>query len=493
MKTIKLLTKRFLYLVYFGLILFKDTNLSIFLTQLKRQIYSRSNQVGLFLNLEEYEFPEIETGIKYTLSLATKEDMDEVMKKAKSESKEMLQKLLFRRWMFEDGYRNCYVAKTVDTNDICTVAFIIFPTDSAKVEGKFRNWFVKLRPDEAILEGAYTFEKYRGNRLHPAIIIDRLRICKQQGYKWILGYIEENNLASIKGAERAGFKRFGDAPEFKFLFFTFRKYKWYNQRQEIKTASIRTVDPINEKGWDEFIKKQEFHTIFHTSVWAQVIKDTYDYSSCYHVFENKDHQISAAIPFYNVQSKITGSRLVCLPFSDYCWPLGDNDTSISSILSVIKSEIDTGTRGFGYCEIRGWQNKEPEATLNLASNEYYVRYLLDLESDHNALNQKFHRSVRRGIHQAEQRDVTVRLTNAEEDMERFYNLHLSTRKKLGVFPQPHSFFKNIYHHIILKNYGFIGIAEFGGKTIAAVVFFVYGDTIYYKYNAEYFPGCNVLF
>ena len=484
MKQIKLLIKRLWYLLYFGIILFKDTDLKIFFNQFKRQIYSHSSQVGLFLNLNEYEFPTIETGIKYTLNLATKEDMDEVMKKAKSESKEMLQKLLFRRWMFEDGYRNCYVARTADTNDICTVAFIIFPTDNTKVEGKFRNWFVKLRPDEAILEGAYTFEKYRGNRLHPAIIIDRLRICKQQGIKWVLGYIEENNEASLKGAERAGFKRFGYAPEFKFMFFTFRKYKWYHQRQEIKTASIRTIDPITERGWDEFIKKQAYHTIFHTSAWAQVLKDTYDYSSRYHIFENENHQISAAIPFYNVQSKITGKRLVCLPFSDYCWPLGDNDTTISSILNVIKKEIDAGKQGFEYLEVRGWQTKQPEAALNLTNVDHYVRYMLELEPDYNALSQKFHHSVRRGIHQAEKRDVTIRLTNAEEDMERFYNLHLSTRKKLGVFPQPRNFFKNIYHHIILQNYGFIGIAEFEGKTIAAVVFFVYGDTIYYKYNAS---------
>ncbi len=224
MKKIKAILKRILGLMYYGVMLLKIAGLRVFLKKLKQHIYSRSNQIGLSLNLEQFELPKIEANIKYTLKLATKEDMEEVMEKAKAESKKMVEKVLFRKWMFEDGYQNCYVARTVDTNEICTIAFTIFPTDDKKVEGGFRKWFHTLREDEVILAGAYTFEKFRGNRLHPSIIIDRLRICKERGYKWVIGYIEEDNIASIKGAERTGFKRFGYAPGFKLLFFTFRKY-----------------------------------------------------------------------------------------------------------------------------------------------------------------------------------------------------------------------------------------------------------------------------
>lgn len=484
MKQIVKIIKRSLHSVYYGVMLVRIAGLAVFFKQLKRQIYSRSNQVGLALDLDEFEFPEIETGIKYTLELASKEDMDEVLEKAKSENREMVQKLLFRKWMFEDGYQNCYVARTVDTNEICTIAFIVFPTDDSKVGGRFRNWFTRLREDEVILEGAYTFEKFRGNRLHPAIIIDRLRICKQQGYKWALGYIEENNEASLKGAERVGFRRFGDAPELMFMFFVFRKYKRYRHWLGVKTTLVSTVDPTTDSRWGEFIADKEDATVFHSSAWARVIKDTYGYAPKYRIVENEDGRVKAAIPFYFIQSKLTGRRLVCLPFSDYCWPLGRDEADIKLLLDTIKGELNTDNYAAKWLEIRGWRNEDPETRFNLIGYNYYTRYLLELEPDLEALSDRFHLSVRRCIHQAEERGVTVRLTNSEADMELFFKLHVMTRKKLGVFPQPHRFFKSVFRNIISQNQGFVGIAECGGKTLAGVVFFVHGDTIYYKYSAS---------
>ena len=482
MKLIKLIFKRIRGSIYYGALLLKIGGLKIFLIQLKRQIYSRSSQIGLALNLQETNIPKIEANIKYTLKLASKEDMDEVLQKAKSESKDMVQKLLFRRWMYEDGYHNCYIARTADTNEICIIAFTIYPEDDKKVEGRFRNWFSRLQEDEAILEGAYTFEKFRGNRLHPSIITDRLRICKERGYKWALGYIEEKNAASLKGAERTGFKRFGKVPELKFLFFTFRKYSRLHRSQEAMTTPIRIVDPTTDSRWDKFVTGQEHSTIFHTSAWARVIKEAYGYVPRYHILENEDGQMRAAIPLYFIQSKLTGRRLVCLPFSDYCWPLGRDEADIALLLNAAKNEVKTGTAS--YLEVRGCQNGVFGAQFNLAGYDYYTRYLLELEPDLKALSARFHLSVRRCIHQAEKRDVTVRLTSNEEDMERFYRLHVATRKKLGVFPQPHAFFESIFRHIISQDGGFIGIAECGGKTVAGVVFLIHGDTIYYKYNAS---------
>ncbi len=478
----QLIFRRIWALIYYGYLLLKIGGLKIFLIQLKRQIYSRSNQISLTLNLQETDIPKIEANIKYTLKLASKEDMDEVLQKAKSESKDMAQKLLFRRWMYEDGYHNCYIARTADTNEICGVAFTIYPEDDKKVEGRFRNWFSRLKEDEVILEGGYTFEKFRGNRLHPSIITDRLRICKESGYKWALGYIEENNAASLKGAERTGFKRFGRVPELKFMFFTFRKYLGPRRRQEIRATPIRIVDPTTDGRWDKFVTGQESNTIFHTSAWAKVIKETYGYLSRYYTIENEDGQMRAAIPFYFIQSKLTGRRLVCLPFSDYCWPLGKDEADITSLLNTAKNEVKTGAAS--YLEVRGWQNGVPKAQFNMAGYDYYTRYLLELEPDLKALSERFHLSVRRCIHQAEKRDVTVRLTSSEEDMERFYSLHVATRKKLGVFPQPRAFFESIFRHVISQNRGFMGIAEYGGKTVAGSIFLTHGNTIYYKYNAS---------
>ena len=100
------------------------------------------------------------------------------------------------------------------------------------------------------------------------------------------------------------------------------------------------------------------------------------------------------------------------------------------------------------------------------------------------MNKKFHNSIRRGIRQAEKRGVVVRMSNDESDLNRFYKLHIATRKKLGVLPQPKAFFKALFRHVISEGLGFIGLAELDGKVIAGIVFLKYGDTLYYKFNAS---------
>jgi hypothetical protein len=223
MNTIALL-KKFAGLVENGFTLLKIGGPGIFLRQLKRQIYNRSNQIGLALNLEKLEVTDNRAKVKYALNLATEEDIDKIWEKARFESKEMAQPLLFRRWMFKHGYRNCYIARTAETSEICAMAFLVLPEDIKKSESGYRSWFPQLGEDEAIIAGTYTFEKFRGNYLHPSIITDLSKMCRERGYKRVLAYVEENNTDSLKGFERTGFERFGNAPELKLLFFTSRDF-----------------------------------------------------------------------------------------------------------------------------------------------------------------------------------------------------------------------------------------------------------------------------
>ena len=245
---------------------------------------------------------------------------------------------------------------------------------------------------------------------------------------------------------------------------------------------VRIIDPTIEPLWDEFISDQENSTIYHTSAWARVIKEAYGYLPRYYVLENENGHYRAAIPFFRIKSRLSGKRLVCLPFSDYCWPLGKEEADIALLFSSAKEEIETEV--VSYLEIRGWPEGLSGAMSGLVSRNYHLLYLLDLELDIKALQAKFHDNVRRGIQQAEKRGVTARLANSEEDLDRFYRLNVATRKKLGVLPQPNAFFKSLFRHVISKNLGFIGIAECEGKTIAGVIFLTHKNTLYYKFNAS---------
>jgi CelD/BcsL family acetyltransferase involved in cellulose biosynthesis len=247
-------------------------------------------------------------------------------------------------------------------------------------------------------------------------------------------------------------------------------------------VKIGIIDPTTDNRWDRFVASQEHSTVFHTSAWAKVIQEAYSYLPRYYVAENGAGQFTAAIPFFHIQSQLTGKRLVCLPFSDACWPLGEEQTEIVLLFSAAKREIEA--QQASRLEIRGWQHSVPPAELGLVTRHYHSSYVLDLEPDPERLANRLHHSVRRGIHQAQKRGVAIRWATSEEYLKEFYRLNVVTRKKLGVLPQPYAFFKAIFRHIIPQKLGFLMIAEWEGKIIAGVLFLTQKDTVYYKFNAS---------
>ena len=245
---------------------------------------------------------------------------------------------------------------------------------------------------------------------------------------------------------------------------------------------IDIIDPAADSRWDQFIDRHPSSTIFHTSAWAQVIKEAYGYLPRYYVLQDETGQIQAALPTYLVKSKFTGNRLVCLPFSDCCCPLCSQESDIIELLNVIRNEVSS--KMASYLEIKGWQQKTRPDQCNLTTSENYLIHLFDLQPGIEKLKNKLHHSVKRGINQAKKRGVTVRITHNETDLNDFYRLNVATRKKLGVIPQPYAFFKAIFKYIISSDLGFIAVAESEGRTLAAVVFLTFKDTIHYKFNTS---------
>lgn len=247
-------------------------------------------------------------------------------------------------------------------------------------------------------------------------------------------------------------------------------------------VKIKIINPTTDDRWDEFVASHQHGTVFHTSAWAKVISEAYNYLPRYFILENEVGQFVAGIPCFLISSHLTGRRLVCLPFSDYCYPLSKDGTDVAVLLDLAKKEIEV--QKASYLEIRGWKHGVPPAELGLVPFHYPLSYSIDLESDAEKLKSRLHDSVKRCIRQAEKQNVTFRLAQSEDDLKEFYRLNVMTRKKLGVLPQPYIFFRSIFRHVVALNLGFIMLAEWEEKIIASVFFLNYKDTIYYKFNAS---------
>lgn len=208
--------------VYYGILLLKNGGLRIFWNHLKRQIYSEATFWGLERNLQT-DGVHAPSEIEYTLRLASKEDMKEVLQKSKSESREAVYDLIQRKWFYESGFHDCYIARTADTNDPCYIQWLVSSADDHVVSRGFRSRFPRLRGDEVLVDNVFTFEKYRGKRIMPSVIVELSQMARRKGFKRMLTYVREDNISSLKGFERAGFKKFEKMRQIRFLFYTRRK------------------------------------------------------------------------------------------------------------------------------------------------------------------------------------------------------------------------------------------------------------------------------
>ena len=184
------------------------------------------------------------------------------------------------------------------------------------------------------------------------------------------------------------------------------------------------------------------------------------------------------LPLLEVASALTGRRAVCLPFSDSCSPLlfpGAEILSLRHAVSALARE-----RKWRHIEFRGEFGLATEVCL---PGTFYG-HTLDLQTGAERVFSRFGGSVRRAIRKGEASGLTVHAERTPEALAEFVSLHALTRKRHGIPPQPRRFFAQIYQQIIKPGLGFVALARRGSITVAAAIFFVWGDKAIYKFGAS---------
>jgi Acetyltransferase (GNAT) domain len=244
-----------------------------------------------------------------------------------------------------------------------------------------------------------------------------------------------------------------------------------------KSLQMWICDPVHNPGWDHLVALHRDAGCFHTSAWAKVLHQTYNHHPFYLRF-SRGRRLAALIPSMEVRSRFTGCRGVCLPFSDVCEPLIFDPEA----LELVRDRLVrfARERGWRHLEIRG--GKSFQSTSDSATKFY--GHTLDLRHRVEELANRFDGAVRRAIRKAERSDISALVVRNRQAVDDFYRLHVQTRRRHGLPPQPASFFLNIFEYIIKPGLGFIVLARRESRPIAAAVFFRFGKNAIYKFGAS---------
>ncbi len=235
------------------------------------------------------------------------------------------------------------------------------------------------------------------------------------------------------------------------------------------------IDPHTDARWSAFVEEHPDALIFHHPLWMKVLERAYGYRQVSLACFDGD-QVLGILPLLEIRSRLTGSRAVCLPFSDTSTILV-RDVAAGESLVARATELRR-LRGWKYVEIRG---SSPQG----APAAEYTLHRVKLQPDPQLLFRTFEKKrTQYTLKKFEKTGVAVHRRTDAGAMASFVRLNYVTRQKHGVPPQPDRFFKLFHELLVAGGFGFISVATFEEKPIAASVFLHYRGVLYHKFNAS---------
>ena len=98
----------------------------------------------------------------------------------------------------------CYLGVT-DRGEISYMQWLIGQGDLDRFRPFFDGELRNLRKDEVLLEFAYTFEQFRGQKIMPAAMAAIAEKGLLTGARYAVTYVQKDNIAALKGCASAGF------------------------------------------------------------------------------------------------------------------------------------------------------------------------------------------------------------------------------------------------------------------------------------------------
>jgi CelD/BcsL family acetyltransferase involved in cellulose biosynthesis len=236
------------------------------------------------------------------------------------------------------------------------------------------------------------------------------------------------------------------------------------------------VDPATDSKWEALVTRER-SDVFHSPAWMRVLRRTYALEPQAAIAVDGE-AVVAGLPYCAIDD-VRGSRLVTLPFSDFCDPVGAEATAWAPISHHLTS--------FGRpVRLRTLRSRCAVADQAFTAVGEAAWHGLELRPGPEVLWNSIDPSARRAIRRAEREGLSAGLTVDIADLRAFYELHLRTRKaKYRMLAQPFSFFTNLWDEFLAPGDGGLILSRLGDEVVGGILFLNWKDVTYYKFNASH--------
>jgi len=246
--------------------------------------------------------------------------------------------------------------------------------------------------------------------------------------------------------------------------------------------TICRIDPISDERWRLLLEKHPDASIFHSPGWLEALRRTYGYEPVVYATAVREQELVDGIPFCRIKSRLTGWRLVSLPFSDHCQPLVENSDHLQEVLSAVQE--DAKRNRCKYVEIRPAISDESSivASTEFTKSNRALIHRLDLRRSVDDVFRGLSKQCARKIARSGREHVRCEEGTSEDLLKKFYYLLLLTRRRHQLLPQPLIWFRNLIN--CLKKELKIRVALKGDTPIASIITLSFKNVVTYKYSCS---------
>ena len=229
---------------------------------------------------------------------------------------------------------------------------------------------------------------------------------------------------------------------------------------------IRYATEQDQPAWDEYVQKHPDGSVFHTSCWQQVIKDSFGHRNLSLLAEEQG-MLVGVLPLFELKSRLFGHSLCSVPFAELGGPLAE-DILISSAL--IENAVELAKpMGCAYVELKNKNGLEGFPTKDL-----YVNFSREIfpEVDENllAIPRKSRAAVRKGIKEG------LTATFGTDQFDDYYEIMAHSYHQLGTPIFAKQFFRT-FLDVFNDDSSVMVVRNKEGMPIAGVLSFYYQDRL----------------
>ena len=240
------------------------------------------------------------------------------------------------------------------------------------------------------------------------------------------------------------------------------------------------IDPVRDPRWAALVESHPRSSVFHSTNWLRTLQNVYGYEPVVVTTCPPGAALTNGLAFCRIQSWLTGSRFVSMPFSDHCEPLISGPDELDAMLLHLKRGVEEGKAR--YVEIRPVSYR-PGVKVGLEESLVYQFHRLDLRGNVQDLFHSFHKDcVQRKIRRAEREGLKYEAGNSEALLQKFYKLMVMTRRRQDLPPQPLAWFRGLLSG--LGDEVKIRIASKDDVPVAGILTLSHKKTVVYKYGGS---------